>query len=204
MKAAANPQPGDDPNFSTRLLINLLRRQFSKLDRKALGDPEEYVRRLHHGFNPKDAIEELLAGSIILTYGRIAHLTHLAAKCKDESDLLNIFAAADRTANSLRRQLISLATYRTPTLVAQMVEDEKWKKMGESKEFTNAFNKWKKEHPNEEQFTYEGNLDQKSTNELGFNHEKETLPVDEKRVAINSGQQSATPSMDPIDRPKNR
>jgi hypothetical protein len=112
MKAAARPKPGDDPNFDLRLLTHLMRRQFSKLDPNAVGDPAEYVRQMRIGLNPRDKIEEILGGSILLTYGRLAHLSHAAANCKDEIDLMNLYAAAERTANSLRRQLMCLSRHR--------------------------------------------------------------------------------------------
>jgi hypothetical protein len=112
MKAAADPRPGDSGDFDLRLLIHLMRRQFSKLDPKAVGDPDEYVRRMRVGLDPRDSFEEVLCGSILLTYGRLAHLSHAASQAADNYDLLPLYNAAERTANSLRRQIACLAEYR--------------------------------------------------------------------------------------------
>jgi hypothetical protein len=112
MAAAANPQPGDNSDFDLRLLTHLLRRQFSKLDPAAIGDPQEYVRQMRIGLDPRDKIEEVLAGSILLTYARLAQLSHNASLAADQFDLLPIFAAAEQTAGSLRRQLQLFAKYR--------------------------------------------------------------------------------------------
>jgi hypothetical protein len=120
IKAAANPTPGESAEFDTRLLVHLMRRQFSKLDSKAIGDPQEYIRQMRSGFDPRDKIEEVLVGSILLTYGRLAHMSHAATNCKDEFEILPLYSAAERTTNSLRRQLMCLANYRNPVLEASV------------------------------------------------------------------------------------
>jgi hypothetical protein len=125
--AAKTKKPGDSSEFDIRLLIHLMRRQLSKLDPKAVGDPQEYIRQMRLGFAPRDKFEEVLTASILLTYGRLAHLSHVAANCTDELDLLPLYSAAERTANGLRRQLICLANYRAPTFTA-IVSDGKTEK----------------------------------------------------------------------------
>jgi hypothetical protein len=112
MAAAANPKPGDSSEFDMRLLIHLMRRQLSKLDPAAIGDPQEYVRQMRIGLDPRDKIEEVLAGSILLTYARLAQLSHNASLAADQFELLPIFDAAERTAGSLRRQIQLFAKYR--------------------------------------------------------------------------------------------
>lgn len=123
MAAAQNPQPGDDDDFDVRLLVHLVDRQFSKLNPKALGDTAQYIRQMRNGLNPRDKIEELLAGSILMTYGRLAHLTHRASRCKNEFDMMQLYAAAETNANSLRKQLMCLANYRERTITATLTSE---------------------------------------------------------------------------------
>ena len=63
---------------------------------------------------PRDAIEELLMSQMLMTHARVVFLNRFANKQTKSiwSDLFH--SAADRAANTYRRQMESLAKYRRP------------------------------------------------------------------------------------------
>ena len=63
---------------------------------------------------PRDAIEELLMSQMLMTHARLVFLSRFANKqiYPAWSDLFH--TAADRAANTFRRQMESLAKYRKP------------------------------------------------------------------------------------------
>ena len=132
VRSASVPPDGFDyRDFDLRILSHLLRRQFQKLNTKAIGDPGQYIAHLHRGFNPQDPVEEILTGTILLAYGRLAYLSHMAMESKDEFQVLPLYAAANETSTVLRKQLTCLANHRAPTCTATIVSEEPEKSTNE-------------------------------------------------------------------------
>jgi hypothetical protein len=73
-----------------------------------------YVLELFTRIKPRDPIEEMLVGQMLLTHARLARLSSLAGLQQNVKWSSHLHEAADRAANTFRRQMLALAEYRRP------------------------------------------------------------------------------------------
>jgi hypothetical protein len=76
---------------------------------------EAYVAAIKESVQPRDAIEEMLVIQMAWTHARLAKLSMIAANNQPTDRALRVVHdAADRCANTFRRQMLALADYRRP------------------------------------------------------------------------------------------
>jgi hypothetical protein len=73
-----------------------------------------YVADLWARFSPRDPVEELLLSQMIQTHARLMYLNAFAQQQKHIKWAAMMHEAADRAANTFRRQMLALAEYRRP------------------------------------------------------------------------------------------
>jgi len=122
-KPATTPQPKAAPvpaeiHHTFTLLATLNRYQMEKIGGK-VGNPiaessAKFVCDLMERFKARDPIEEMLFSQMVLTYGRMAYLTAYADQQSNIKWATMMHEAADRAANTFRRQMLALAEYRRP------------------------------------------------------------------------------------------
>lgn len=74
----------------------------------------QFIADLMKRFTPRDAIEELLFGQMVLTYGRMVYLSAYAPQQNNVKWAAMMHEATDRAANTFRRQMLALSEYRAP------------------------------------------------------------------------------------------
>jgi len=99
------------------LLVSMYRHQLSALTGGAdnmVDSSTDYVIDFIKGISPRDSVEQLLASQMLLTHMRVLHLNNLAQQQTLVKTVQVLNEAADRAANTFRRQVLSLAEYRRP------------------------------------------------------------------------------------------
>jgi hypothetical protein len=72
------------------------------------------VLDLFERFKPRDSIEEMLVAQMIQTHARLMYLNTFAHQQKNIKWAVMMHEAADRAANTFRRQMLALSEYRRP------------------------------------------------------------------------------------------
>ncbi len=73
-----------------------------------------FVLDLFERLQPRDPLEELLVGQMLVTHVRLLHLSTSAQQQQNLKWAAMMHEAADRAANTYRRQMLALAEYRRP------------------------------------------------------------------------------------------
>lgn len=80
----------------------------------ALNTAETFIASIRESVQPRDAIEEMLVVQMAWTHARLARLSSIANNQEQRRNVLIVHDACDRTANTFRRQMLTLADYRRP------------------------------------------------------------------------------------------
>jgi hypothetical protein len=78
------------------------------------GTAVRYITDLIDSVKPRDAIEQMLVMQALWTHTRLGRLSILANQQTGTNNLKVVNEAADRAANTFRRQMLALAEYREP------------------------------------------------------------------------------------------
>jgi len=137
----------------------------------------QYVMATFDRIKPQDPFEEMLIAQTLATHSRMMYLSRIMLDITEIEVIQRISEAADRAANTFRRQMLALREYRRPTKTVHFIRQSN---VAGQQIVSNSFSE-------------SGN----STNEQGFNHEQlhqqhqaptnhqpgpTALPTDEGRV----------------------
>jgi len=75
---------------------------------------ERHARRVLRDMDPRDDLEEMLVGQMILTNARHAVMAYFSVHQKDQKWAKVFHQSADTTANTFRQQMLTLDRYRRP------------------------------------------------------------------------------------------
>lgn len=94
---------------------NVLKGQmdFTVGDESANG-ADGFVAAIKASMQPRDAVEEMLMCQMALVHARILKLSDVACKQENRENVRVVNEAADRAANTFRKQMLALAEYRQP------------------------------------------------------------------------------------------
>ena len=105
-------------NHTFTLLANINRFQMEKVgcknDNPIAESSAKFVCDLMLRFKARDPVEEMLFSQMVLTYGRMVSLTASVDLQSNIKWATMMHEAADRAANTFRRQMLALAEYRRP------------------------------------------------------------------------------------------
>ena len=105
-------------NHTFTLLANINRFQMEKVgcknDNPIAESSAKFVGDLMLRFKARDPVEEMLFSQMVLTYGRMVSLTASVDLQSNIKWATMMHEAADRAANTFRRQMLALAEYRRP------------------------------------------------------------------------------------------
>jgi hypothetical protein len=104
-------------DHSYSLLASLYRHLLEPVvgtDERLEGSSTPYVIDLVKRFAPRDPVEEMLLSQMVQTHLRLTNLTVKAHQQKHLAWAKLMHEAADRAANTFRRQMLALAEYRSP------------------------------------------------------------------------------------------
>lgn len=83
-------------------------------DKEMLESAVHYVLDMLKDFGPRDPVEEMLVAQMIQTHARMTYLNTFAFQQTNLKWAAMMHEAADRAANTFRRQMLALAEYRRP------------------------------------------------------------------------------------------
>lgn len=181
----------DAPTFYHHLMLafNLVRslsqRAVDQIDHQelrkdlaqtALGHQLNTLRRI----KPQDPMEEMLIGQAMTAHGRVMYLTRIMLDSDEIEVIQRMSEAADRAANTFRRQMLALREYRRPTKTVQFVRQNN---VANQQVVSNSFSET-----------------ENATNEQGFDQangqETPALPSDARRADPLTGISKARQTVD--------
>lgn len=177
--ASRNLSPLD---FDKRILAHVLLRQLAMIGHPDSGNgdsAQRYVADFRRRFAPRDVMEEMLFGQLLVTHARVLQLCHLASNSQDMIDVTQFNAQADRAVECFQSHLQVFMAYRGEN------PDGPWLRA-----------------PAEPELVADAEKHPKMTTEQGLPHEKTPLPIDSKGLTVTSSGQRGDAPVDEGNRPQ--